>query len=219
MKLKFAFAAAGLFLWQSLSAQIIDPTPTYTIKGLKDRVTCVKISPKGDMVLAGFGQYAALYDIEKGKKVAVFEHEYNRISAIYAVYFDDDGDRVCTVDMKGKRRFWDAYSGKLMTPSASTEFGPDPRAVTALGLGTKNSENNYYYTQREVDLPNLKMKAKSVRGGSIQIINNENEKVVQEIKFEKNKDRFHEPPCYVSSDDAWFVTGTDAGEILLYKLN
>jgi len=219
MKNVLFFFVAALFSAHIVTAQqIVDPEPSNTIKGLKERVTCIKVSPKGDRVLVGFGEFAALYDIDSGKKVAVFEHVMNSISAIYDVGFNDDGSLVYTIDLKGKVRYWEAENGKLRMLGPTLAFSPDPREVIKLGLIKSNKANNYYYLQNEVELPGKSIAVKSIAGASIQFLDKDS-KVVQEIKFVENKDRFHMPPVVVSPDGQWLITGTDRGEIRFYSLN
>lgn len=210
-----AFIILALMAFQFGYAQ---EEPAKVIKGLKARVTSITVSPKEDKLLVTFGQYAALYDIEKGKKVATFEHDYNNCSELYYGAFDDDGDQVVTVDAKGKRRYWDAGTGELLI-TQKAKFGPDPQQVIAMGLKKDNPSSSYYYVQTETEVPGSKIVIKAKKKGVIHFVNTaDDNKVVRKIEL-KNSDMFHLPPCVIGPDGEYLITGTDKGEIHFYSLN
>ena len=216
--MKFIASTFLLLFFFSAQAQVVSSEPTKTIKGLKSRVTYIQYTPKEDKVVAGFETYAAAFDLGKGKKTATFEHDYNGVKAVYYCAFDGNGDHLLTIDAKGKKRFWEMASGKLAKVNAKNNFGPDPREIIALGLKSGNSESDYFYTQKEVDLPGKKVKAKAGKRGVISFVNTETGDVLQKITL-PNSDPFHMPPCYISPDGAYFVTGTDKGELLFYSID
>ncbi len=220
MKNIFLAALLAAFTFQS-KAQVVDAIPVRTIKGLKSRVTHFSMNPREDRLVVGFGEYAAIYDYDKGKKICVMEHKMNGVSEVYYTEYHPEMDFALTVDSKGKKEYWDANSGKIAASTrGAREFGPDNRGVIAMGLTNGNTTNKYYYTQVEIAIPGGTIVAKSTNKGSIQFVDTatEDNKVVQELKFPETKDKFHMYPCWITPDGQFFVTGSDTGEILFYKL-
>lgn len=201
-------------------AQVVEEVPARTIKGLKSRVTHFSMNPKQDRLIVGFGQYAAMYDMNKGKKMTVFEHDMNGCSEVYYTEYHPEKDIVLTYDAKAKKRFWDANTGKLASSDrGNRDFGPDNRDALKMGLDNSNPSNKYYYIQTEVAIPGGTIVAKATNKGTIIFVDTaKDDTVLQEIKFEEVKDKFHLPPCWVTPDGEYFVTGTDSGEIRFYKI-
>jgi WD40 repeat protein len=220
MKKMILVALFAAFAFQT-KAQIVEATPVRTIKGLKSRVTHFSMNPSEDRLIVGFGEYAAIYDYSKGKKLYTFEHDYNGQTSVYYTEYHPEMDYVVTVDLKGKKRFWNATNGKLAEQvRGSKDFGPDNRGVIAMGLTNGNVESRYFYTQAEIAIPGSTVIAKATKKSSIQFIDTaQDNKVIQELKFPETKDNFHMYPCWITPDGKFFVTGSDTGEVLFYTLN
>ncbi len=217
MKITTALFTLLILFTSTTFAQVVSSTPEKTFQCGKSRVTCFAVSPRGDQLLIGLGEYAELWDIDKGKRIYVFKHEEQGIKSIYHVMFNDNGEFAVTIDLKGKRKVWDVKSGKERKRIYDKDIVSwliKDREVKALGLSMKNTEFEYYYLQKEAAHPSAKVTAKGVKGGTVQFVG-EDGKSLQDIKDPDNRDKQHIPPCFF--DGGYFITGTDKGVVNFYK--
>ncbi|MCB9170356.1 MAG: hypothetical protein H6597_02805 [Flavobacteriales bacterium] len=197
----------------ALQAQVIDPVPQRTIKVGKAEVTALAVAPKGDRVLVATDKGAELIDIESGKKVQDLPYEEDGSTIVYYAAFNDNGEFVVLIGRTGKREVWDVKSGKIDKMLNKHRWIPDPRATKALGLDMSNSEFDRFYQQSTA--VNEGITAEAVKDGAVEFKDGEG-KVLQRLEFPENRDQHHRAPCLFH--DVWFITGTDDGRVLFYKV-
>ena len=84
------------FIPALLSAQVSE-SPSRTIRTGKAEVTALAIAPKGDHVLVGLNNGAALHHIESGKKVYPLTYNEDGGTAVYHVGFNEKHHDVCVI--------------------------------------------------------------------------------------------------------------------------
>lgn len=197
-----------------LSAQVVTVPPAKTIRTAKVEVVSLAISPKGDQVLVGLNKGAELYDIESGKKVRSFPFNEDDGTAVYIGQFNANGEKVVLVGHTGKRTVWNVKTGEQeMVLRDNMTWIPEPTKLRALGLDGKNSNFDRFYQQGETKHGEVTVRAG--KGGIIEFIDAEN-KTVQKLEYPENKDQHHRAPLLFWEE--WFITGTDDGRVLFYKL-
>lgn len=201
------------FACVNVQAQIIDPTPSRTIRVTKAEVVAFALSPKGDQLLVGLNKGAELYDLESGKRIHAFPYSEDGGTTVYSVGFNENGEYVVLIGHSGKRTVWDVKSGKQEKVISDHRWVPDPRAVKAMGLDMKNSSFDRFYQQSELGLGGVT--ARSGKHGMVEFIDAEG-KAVQKIEFPENKDQHHRSPLLVIARQ--LLVGTDDGRILFYTL-
>jgi WD40 repeat protein len=204
-----AIAVAPFFA----SAQVVDATPSRTIRTSKAAVTSLAIAPKGDRVLVGTNKGAELYDLESGKKLHAFPYNEDGSTAVYHTGFNENGEFVVLIGHTGKRQVYDVKSGKQDKIIAPHRWIPDSRVVKTMGLDMKNSAFDRFYQQSEVEHNGHTLRA--VKDGTIEVVNGTGE-VVQKLEYPENKDQHHRAPLLVH--EGQLFTGTDDGRVLVYKL-
>ncbi|MCB0792608.1 MAG: hypothetical protein H6595_07490 [Flavobacteriales bacterium] len=201
------------FLVIATQAQVVDVLPDRIIKAGKAEVTMVAVAPKGDRILVATDQGAGLYDIESGRKVQEFPYDEDGSTVVWYAAFNDNGEFVVLIGRTGKREVWDVKSGKTDKMLNKHRWIPDPRATKALGLDMSNSEFDRFYQQSTAD--NEGITAQAVKDGAVEFKDGEG-KVLQRLEFPENRDQHHRAPCLFQ--DVWFITGTDDGRVLFYKV-
>lgn len=188
------------------------------IKGLKDNVICIAVSPKGDKMVVGFSEYAALFDLNKGKKIHVFKHAEGGATSVNYVDFSPNGEFVITVGLNGKRQIWRVEDGKEeIDLGKHHDWLLEPKFIKEkLGLKVGNSEFDTYYCQKNAMVPGTNIYAYAMKGGVVKFKDNSTEKELKEIKLECNKNILHYPPVYFFGPKKLFITGDDNGTIFVY---
>lgn len=199
-------------------AQIVAPTPENTIDCGKNEITCLTISPRGDMILVGTADGAFLYDIEKGKKVQEYPYDVDGSSVVYYAAFNENGEYLVLIGFKGKRWLYNTKTAKRDMKTTPHKWIPDPRETAALGFNVRNSDFDRFYQQLEATHPKQDITAKAGKDGLVEFVDAEG-KTVQKLEFPENKDVHHRSPCYFGPNEEFFITGSDAGEVQFYKLN
>lgn len=208
----------ALAMFAGVQAQILEATPSKTIKCGKSEITCLTISPRGDMILVGTADGAFLYDIEKGKKVQEYPYDIDGSSVVYYAAFNENGEHLVLIGYRGKRWLYNTKSGKRDMNTTPHKWIPDPRETAALGFNVRNSDFDRFYQQMEAPHPNREITAKAGKNGVVEFVDADG-KTVQKLEYPENKDVHHRSPCYFGPNEEYFITGTDAGEVLFYKLN
>ncbi|MCC6541048.1 MAG: hypothetical protein IT225_02390 [Flavobacteriales bacterium] len=213
MILRTSLMATLIFVVHSITGQTIATTPSRTIKIGKAEVTALAIAPKGDRVLVGTNNGAALYELESGKKVHAFAYGEDGATAVYHVGFNDNGEFVVLIGPSGKRTVWSAADGhqeKVITPH---RWIPDPRQVKAMGLEMSNSAFDRFYQQQEAKVGDLTLRA--VKDGKVEIAGPDG-KVQHTLSFPENKDQHHRAPLLLWQEQ--LLLGTDDGRVLFYDV-
>lgn len=204
-----ALAASSLLL----NAQVVATPPAKTIRTAKAEVVSLAISPKGDRILVGLNKGAELYDIESGKKVHSFPFNEDDGTAVYHVSFNDNGEKVVLIGHTGKRTVWNVKTGQQEKVLSQNLWIPEASAVKAMGLTIKNSNFDRFYQQAEAKHGDLIVR--TGKHGLIEFVDAEG-KVVQKLDYPENKDQHHRSPLLFWEE--WFITGTDGGQVLFYKV-
>lgn len=217
------FGSAIIFLSTYLApAQVVESKAFMTLKCAKSPVMCMAVSPKGNVMAIGLGEYAELWDIDRGKRLHLLKHETpGGVRSVCYVSFNPDGEFVCTVDYKGKRKVWAVSSGKEDKYLKNhNEWMPAPNFVkNELGLKMSNTAFNRYYVMRQSQHPNDKdIVARSSKKSSVLFENTADRSIEQELAFPGTKDRLHLFPVYFAPDGELFVTGNDVGAVFLYRV-
>lgn len=196
-----------------LSAQVVTTPPAKTIRTAKAEVVALAISPKGDRILVGLDKGAELYDIESGKKVLSFPFSEDDGTAVYHVGFNDNGEKVVLIGHTGRRHVWNVKTKQQEKVLSQNLWIPEATAVRAMGLTTKNSNFDRFYQQAEAQHGDLTVR--TGKHGLIEFVDADG-KVVQKLEYTDNKDQHHRAPLLFWEE--WFITGTDDGRVLFYKL-
>jgi WD40 repeat protein len=204
-----ALGLAALYM----NAQVVATPPTKTIRTAKAEVVSLAISPKGDRILVGLNKGAELFDIESGKKLFSFPFNEDDGTAVYHVGFNDNGEKVVLIGHTGKRTVWNVKTGQQEKVLSQNLWIPEASAVKAMGLTIKNSNFDRFYQQAQAQHGDLTVR--TGKHGLIEFVDAEG-KVVQKIEFPENKDQHHRSPLLFW--DEWFITGTDNGQVLFYKV-
>jgi len=207
---------ALLFIFQ-LNAQVVNTEADKEIKCGKEEISVLCYSPRGDAILIGTANGAYLYDIEKGKKIQSFEYSVDNSTIVYYAAFNDNGEYIVLVGYTGKRFVYDVKTGKKQTSTASHKWIPDPRGTAAMGFNVRNSSFDRFYQQMESTHPSKEIIAKAGKHGKVEFASVTGE-VQQTLEFPDSKDQHHRSPCYFEPNGEYFVTGTDNGMVLFYKL-
>ena len=197
----------------TLSAQVVNETPVLEIKGIKGEATALAISPKEDAILVGTTEGAALYDLEKGRKLHTFPFNEDGGTTCWRVAFNENGEYVLLIGFTGKRQVWDTKSGDQERVLAQHRWIPTPGEVRAMGLVSDNSTVDRFYQQTEASEGDVT--ARAAANGSVEFVDAEGQ-VLQTLTFPENKDRHHRAPCLILGGR--FYTGTDDGRVLVYEL-
>ncbi len=205
------FLVLSLFAPQGF-AQVAE-APSRTIRTGKAEVTALCISPKGDHVLVGLNNGAALYHIESGKKVHGFTYNEDGGTAVYHVGFNDNGEFAVLIGHSGKRTVWNVTTGKQDKMINPHRWIPDPRAVKAMGLDMSNSTFDRFYQQKEVRIGEVLVRA--VKNGSVEFVGTDG-KVTRTLTFPENKDQHHLAPLLLGEKQ--LLIGTDNGNVLFYDV-
>ena len=216
MSLRYLLAALVLsitILFNPAQAQVVDPTPTRTMRTAKAEVVAMAISPKGDQLLVGLNKGAELYDLESGKRIHAFPYSEDGGTAVYHVGFNDNGEFVVLIGHSGKRTVWGVKSGKQEKVISEHRWVPDPRAVKAMGLDMKNSTFDRFYQQGELALAGHT--ARAGKQGQVEIVDGDG-LVSQKLEFPENKDQHHRSPLLLW--DGHLLVGADDGRVLFYSL-
>jgi WD40 repeat protein len=203
-----------LFLATTLaSAQVVEPTPSRTLKTAKAEVVSLAIAPKGDRILVGLNKGAELVELENGRKVHSFPFNEDGGTAVYHTGFNENGEYALLIGYNGKRQVWDVKTGKQEKVLQPHRWIPDNRQVREWGLDLKNSAFDRFYQQTEVEYQGHTIRA--VKNGVIEVVD-ANGKVVQKIEAPENKDQHHRAPLLIQ--EGQLITGTDDGRVLFYTL-
>jgi WD40 repeat protein len=200
-------------LGTSIQAQVLDATPSRTIRTTKAEVVSLAVSPKGDQLLIGMNKGAELYDLESGKRIHAFPFNEDGGTAVYHVGFNENGEYVVLIGHSGKRTVWAVKTGKQEKVISDHRWVPDPRAVKAMGLDMKNSTFDRFYQQQEVKFADIT--ARSGRHGIVEFLDADG-KPKQKLEFPENKDQHHRSPLLVF--DGQLLVGSDDGRVLFYTL-
>ena len=200
-----------------LNAQVVGIEAEKEIKCGKEEVTVLSYSPRGDAILIGTANGAFLFDIEKGKKIQSFEYSVDKSTTVYYAAFNDNGEYIVLIGYTGKRFVYDVRSGKKQTSTASHKWIPDPRETAAMGFNVRNSSFDRFYQQLNATHLSKDIIAKAGKHGKVEFATATGE-VQQTLEFPESKDQHHRSPCYFDPNGEYFVTGTDNGRVLFYKL-
>lgn len=196
-----------------LHAQVVATPAAKTIRTAKAEVVSLAISPKGDRILVGLNKGAELYDIETGKKLHAFPFNEDDGTAVYHVGFNDNGEKVVLIGHTGKRAVWNVKTGQQEKVLSQNLWIPEATAVRAMGLTIKNSNFDRFYQQAEAK--HGEWTVRTGKHGLIEFVDAEG-KVAQKLDFPESKDQHHRSPLLFWEE--WFITGTDNGQVLFYKL-
>lgn len=208
----YLIAVASLFAPMSF-AQIVSEAPTSTIATGKAELTALVIAPKGDRLLVGTDNGAALFDIESGKKIYTLGYNEDKGTAVYYVAFNDNGEYAVLMGHSGKRTVWNLTNGKQERVITTFRWIPDPRSVKAMGLDMSNSTFDRFYQQNEVKIGDVT--ARSGKNGIVEFVGADG-KVQRTITFPENKDQHHRAPLLVW--EGKLLIGTDNGNVLFYDV-
>lgn len=213
MKKHLLSAVTVIALSASVHAQVVLEPAEKTIKCGKAEVTCIAISPKGDRLLVGTADGADVMDINTGKRVYHFPFNQDGSTVVYHAIFNDNGEFVMLAGFTGKREVYDMKTGKQDRDLALYRWLPTGLQLKALGLKTGNSPFDRYYQQQSAT--HGEFTAKADKDGSV-VFTDKSSAAVQTLKYAENKDQHHRAPCLFT--DEHFITGTDDGRVLYYKL-
>lgn len=206
------FAFASLFASVSF-AQIVAEAPGRTIATGKAELTALAIAPKGDRLLVGTNNGAALFDIESGKKIYSLDYAEDKGTAVYYVAFNDNGEYAVLMGHSGKRTVWNLTNGKQEKVITSFRWIPDPRSVKAMGLDMSNSTFDRFYQQNELKMGDVIVR--SGKNGIVEFVGSDG-KVQRTLTFPENKDQHHRAPLL--EWDGKLLIGTDNGNVLFYDV-
>jgi WD40 repeat protein len=206
-------ATASLSVLASVNAQVVLEPPDKTIKVGKEEITCIAISPKGDRLLVGTADGADVMDIGTGKRVYHFPFKEDESTVVYHVLFNDNGEFAMLAGFTGKREVYDMKTGKQDRDLALYKWLPTSLDMKKLNLKTGNSPFDRYYQQ--LSATHGEFTAKADKNGTV-VFTDKNAAAVQTLKYPENKDQHHRAPCLFTEEH--FITGTDDGRVLYYKL-
>lgn len=207
--------AMGALLCSTLAqAQVVLEPPARTITTGKAEVTSLAIAPKGDRILVGTTQGAALYDIRKGKRVSHFPYDEDGSTVVYHTAFNDNGEWVLLIGHAGTREVWKAETGKQdRMLNNHRRWIPDAIRVRELGLVKGNSDFDRFYQQLEATHDGVT--ARADKDGAVVFMDADGN-ALQTLTYPENRDQHHRAPCLFH--DGMFITGTDDGRVLFYDL-
>lgn len=208
-----SFSIALIALMPTLVSAQVAVAPARTIHTGKAEITAFTISPKGDHVLIGLNNGAALHHIESGKKVHAMTYAEDGGTAVYQVGFNDNGEFAVLIGHSGKRTVWSMTSGKQDKAINPHRWIPDPRAVKAMGLDMSNSTFDRFYQQKEVRIGEVLVR--SIKNGSVEFVGADG-KVTRTLTFPENKDQHHLAPLLLWEKQ--LLVGTDNGNVLFYDV-
>lgn len=210
---RFVLAMAIAVLGCGVSAQVVMTPAARTINAGKAEVTCLAIAPKGDRILVGTSNGAALYDIEKSKRVAEFPYNEDGSTVVYHAAFNDNGEFVVLIGFAGTREVWDVKDGKQDKVIAKHRWIPDAIRTRELGLKKGNSAFDRFYQQAEATEGAIT--ARAGKDGVV-VFTDKDGNALQTLSYPANKDQHHRAPCLFHNGQ--FITGTDNGQVLFYDL-
>ena len=210
--LALAAALALALLFSNASAQLAEGPAARTIRTAKAEVTALAVSPKGDHLLVGLNKGAEIYDIVSGKKLLSLPYNEDGGTTVYYAAFNDNGEYVVLIGHSGKRVVYDVKTGKPEPSLIQHRWVPDPRAVKAMGLDMGNSLVDRFYQQAQATHGDYTVR--TGRNGVIEFVRDD--KVTRKLEFPENKDQHHRAPLLFWEE--WFITGTDDGRVMFYKL-
>lgn len=213
MNIRSAFVAVASFSCTFAFTQTVSESPTRTIATGKAELTAMAIAPKGDRLLVGTDNGAALFDIESGKKIYTLGYSEDKGTAVYYTAFNDNGEYAVLMGHSGKRTVWNLTNGKQEKVITSFRWIPDPRSVKAMGLDMSNSTFDRFYQQGEVKIGEVTVR--SGKNGIVEFVGADG-KVQRTITFPENKDQHHRAPLLVW--DGKLLVGTDSGNVLFYDV-
>jgi WD40 repeat protein len=212
--MRSALLATVALLVHTLQAQVVAEPAAKEIKCSKAQVTYVSVSPKGDKLLVGLYHGAELFDLHSGKKLYTFPFSEDESNVVYYAAFNDNGEFVVLIGFSGKRQVYDVKTGRQVKELHEHRWIPDPRATKAMGLQASNSAFDRFYQQGMAGRDGI-LTARSQKAGEVEFVDDEGA-VMQILKLGVAKDPHHRAPCLFH--DAWFITGTEDGRVLLYTL-
>ena len=210
--LALASTLAFTLLFTTSSAQLAEGPAARTIGTAKAEITALAVSPKGDHLLVGLNKGAEIYDIVSGKKLLSLPYNEDGGTTVYYAAFNDNGEYVVLIGHSGKRVVYDVKTGKPELSLIQHRWVPDPRAVKAMGLDMGNSLADRFYQQSQATYGEYVVR--TGRNGTIEFVRED--KVTRKLEYPENKDQHHRAPLLIWEE--WFITGTDDGRVLLYKL-
>lgn len=211
---KHLFAAiVAIVACTTAQAQVVLEPAEKTIKCGRAEVTCIAISPKGDRLLVGTADGADLMDITTGKRVYHFPFDEDGSKAVYHVIFNDNGEFAMLAGFTGKREVYDLKNGQQDRNLAPHKWLPTGLQLKAIGLKLGNSPFDRFYQQSSAT--HGEYTAKADKDGTV-VFTDKSSAAVQTLKYPENKDQHHRAPCLFTEEH--FITGTDDGRVLYYKL-
>lgn len=210
--LALVVALASALVLTTASAQLVEGAAARTIRTTKAEVTALAVSPKGDHLLVGLNKGAEIYDIATGKKLLSLPYNEDGGTTVYYAAFNENGEYVVLIGHSGKRVVYDVKTGKPEPSLIQHRWVPDPRAVKAMGLDMGNSLADRFYQQSQATYGEFAVR--TGRNGTIEFVRDD--KVTRKLEYPENKDQHHRAPLLFWEE--WFITGTDDGRVLLYKL-
>lgn len=205
-------ALACALVLTTASAQLTEGAAARTIRTTKAEVTALAVSPKGDHLLVGLNKGAEIYDIATGRKLLSLPYNEDGGTTVYYAAFNENGEYVVLIGHSGKRVVYDVKTGKPEPSLIQHRWVPDPRAVKAMGLDMGNSLADRFYQQSQATYGEYAVR--TGRNGTIEFVRDD--KVTRKLEYPENKDQHHRAPLLFWEE--WFITGTDDGRVLLYKL-
>lgn len=194
-------------------AQTVFEPADKTIKGDKAEVTFIAISPKGDRIVVCTDKGAEVMDLNTGKAVYHFAFNEDQSTVVYYALFNDNGEFLMLAGFTGKREVYDMKTGKQDRDLGPIKWLPNSLALKAMGLKTGNTPFDRYYQQSTATHGDIT--ARADKDGAV-VFTGKDGAAVQTLKFPENKDQHHRAPCVFTEDH--FITGTDDGRVLFYKL-
>jgi hypothetical protein len=152
-------------------------------------------------------------DIETGKKVYHLPFNQDGSTIVYHAMFNDNGEYVMLAGFTGKRQLYDMKTGKEDRDLSPYRWLPTSLDMKKLNLKIGNSPFDRYYQQASATHGDHTAKADK---DGIVVFTDKDSKAVQTLKYPENKDQHHRAPCLFAGDH--FITGTDNGQVLYYKL-
>jgi WD40 repeat protein len=202
-----------ILLYASCTFAQVSETPSRTIRTGKAEVMALCVAPKGDRLLVGLNDGAALVDIATGKKVYPFTFAEDGGAAAYHVGFNENGEFAVLIGHSGKRTVWNTATGKQDKIINPHRWIPDARTVKAMGLDMSNSTFDRFYQQKQVRLGDLLVRA--VKNGAVEFVDTAG-KVTRTISMPENTDQHHLAPLLLWEN--YLLVGTDNGNVLFYDV-
>ncbi|WWC87236.1 uncharacterized protein L201_002124 [Kwoniella dendrophila CBS 6074] len=214
--------------------------PLRILKGHTAPVLSISFSPKSNLLVTGsFDESAIIWDLKKGK---ILKNLPAHADPIWCVNFDNEGAMVLTASLDGLIRLWDVSSGQCLktldndtnSPVSFASFTPSPYFLLSSTLSStlriynihtskvlKTIQSPNLYISEKFPCPSIIFAKPNLSSSSVDVVEDGDDANQEKMDIDvdgKNEDRNSKVTNHKDKQDAWIITGSENGKLIIWDL-